>query len=108
MLVFGSIWFIFMTVWDMGLIMKYPEFLEMSSWMRTVPFGMSIFFNTYYYIGVVSELWKLWKGQRSWGESVSEIIFGYLLWINTPGAIISTLYMIFIPIYTDDLFGTTS
>ena len=87
----------------MGLIMEYPEFLAMPSWKRTLPFGLSIVFLSYYYTGVFAELFKLWKGHRSFQDSVGEIIFAYLLWINTPTAIIATIYTILIPMYTFDI-----
>ena len=31
MLLAGTCWFIFMALWDMGLILKYPEFMQMTT-----------------------------------------------------------------------------
>ena len=93
----GTVWFIFIGVWDMGLIMKYPEFLMMPARKRTLPFGLSIIFLSYYYTGLFAEALKLWKGHRSFKDSVGEIIFAYMLWINTPTAIIATIYTILLP-----------
>ena len=99
----GTVWFVFMAIWDMGLIMKYPEFMMMPTTKRTLPFGMSIVFCSYYYVGVFAEVLKLWKGHRSFKDSAGEIIFAYLLWINTPTAIVATIYTILLPMYTFDI-----
>ena len=108
MLLAGSVWFVFIGIWDMGLIMKYPEFLEMPAWKREIPMGFSIIFNSYYYIGLGAIALKLWKGHRSMTDSNFEIIFAYLLWISTPTAIITTLYTIFIPMNTHDMESSTT
>ena len=77
--------------------MKVPEFMQMSTTKRTLPFGMSIVYLSYYYTGLFAEVLKLWKGHRSFKDSTGEIIFAYLLWINTPTAIIATFYTILLP-----------
>ena len=99
----GTIWFVLIAVWDMGLILKYPEFLEMPTHQRTLPFGFALVFLAYYYTGVFALLLKFWAGHRSFNESIVEVIFAYLLWINTPSAIIATLYAILLPMYTSDI-----
>ena len=93
----GTAWFILMAVWDMGLIMKYPEFLEMPTLNRTVPFGFALIFLAYYYIGVFSLIFKLRAGHRSLTESTIEVVFAYLLYLNTPTAIIATIYAVLLP-----------
>ena len=87
----------------MGLVMKYPEFMEMDSYQRTIPFGISIVFLSWWYTGVFAEILKLWKGHRSFKDSVGEIIFAYVLWIFTLTAIVSTIYVVLIPQYTLDI-----
>ena len=103
MLLAGTVWFVLIGVWDMGLIMKYPEFFAMPTYHRTLPFGFALFFLAYYYTGVFSLLLKFWAGHRSYKESVVEVIFAYLLWVNTPTAIIATIYAILLPMYTSDI-----
>lgn len=105
LLLSGTAWFVFMMFWDMALILEYPEFLALSSWMRTVPYGLSLIFLANYYSGLAAEILKLRRGQRSLKASFSEIVFAYLLWINTPTAIIATFYAILLPQYTDDIEG---
>ena len=90
-------------VWDMGLILKYPEFLAMPTHHRTLPFGIALVFLAYYYTGVFALLLKYWRGHRSFNESVVEVIFAYLLWVNTPSAIIATIYAILLPMYTSEI-----
>ena len=107
-LLMGTMWFILMAMWDMGLIMKYPEFLGMPTLNRTIPFGFALIFLAYYYIGVFSLIFKLKAGHRSLNESTVEVIFAYLLYLNTPTAIISTIYAILLPKYTRDIEADTN
>ena len=59
MLLFGSMWYGLLVVWNMGLLLHYPEFLEMPKWKRTVPFGAAVIFTTYWLVSMFAEVVKL-------------------------------------------------
>ena len=109
-LIIGSVWFHFINVWNMAIVMKYPGFMEMESWKRTMPFGMSLMFNLYYYAGVIAWFVKLWTMDTN-QDSVEEIVFGFIIWLSTPTAFVSTAYMINLWYYgslTDDMDTSSS
>ena len=109
-LILGSVWFHFINVWNMAVVMKYPGFMEMESWKRSLPFGLSLMFNVYYYAGVLAWYIKLWTMDTR-QDSVEEIIFGFIIWLSTPTALVSTAYMINLWYYgglNDDDIDTNS
>ena len=79
LLLASSVGFVFISIWDMGLIMKYPEFMLMPVTHRTLPFGVCIIFITYWYTLMIAEVVKIWKGAD--GDSFGEIIIAFVLWI---------------------------
>ena len=57
---------------------------------------------TYFYIGLGFEIVKLFQGE-TWKDTVHEIFFAYVLWLNTPTAIIELIYILSLPLKTRDL-----
>ena len=62
-LIWGTIWYIFMTFWDVGLILNLDYFYELARWKRIVPWAFSLMFACYYYIGLFTEIAKLTAGE---------------------------------------------
>ena len=108
-LITGSLWFHFITVWNMAIVMKYPGFMEMDSLYRFLPFAMALMFNLYYYAGVIAWFVKLWTMDTR-QDSVEEIIFGFIIWLSTPTAFVSTAYNINLWYYggLEDYMDTSS
>lgn len=101
-LVLGTFWYLFMTLWNVLVMLEYPEVMVMASWTRIVPFGLSICWLAYYFTGMVVETYKLITGD-SWTDTVEETFFAYVLWISTPTAITEASYVINMVIHTDDI-----
>uniref|UniRef100_A0A7S3HX17 Uncharacterized protein n=1 Tax=Favella ehrenbergii TaxID=182087 RepID=A0A7S3HX17_9SPIT len=102
MLLAGTAWYVFISIWDVGLILNLRFFREIASWKRTIPWLMTFLFACYFYVGVFAEIQKIMQGE-TWKDSTQEIYFAYILWLNTPTAIISTIYLIMLPFKTHDL-----
>ena len=102
MLLFGTVWYIWISIWDIGLILNLRFFYAMASWTRILMWVLAFMYLAYYYIGLIYEFYKLFNGE-TWQDTVHEIFFFYVLWINTPTAIIATMYMVLLPMKTRDL-----
>ena len=102
MLVTKTIWFSLISLWNMALIMSLEDILSLASWKRSVPWGLSLLPVVFWWVAFVLEMVKLFKG-GSWQDSVQEIFFAYVLWLNIPLASASSLYIVLLPMLTDDL-----
>lgn len=102
MLIWGTIWFTLTSVWNVGLLLKMPELLTLPRWTRLVPFGLSIMHLSYFFSGTITEVMKVLDGE-TWVDTVEEIVFAYLLWINTPTAVTELIYLYLEVAKTDDI-----
>ena len=102
LLLMSTMWFIFISLWNAMLTIRLPEFYDMATWLRTVPWVFAIIGLFYWVAGVIFELVKLSYG-NSWLDTVEETFFAYVLWINMPTAIIELYYVSILMKYTDDI-----
>ena len=102
MLLLGTVWYIFISIWDIGMILNLTFFYALKGWARTVPWVVAFVHATYFYIGLGFEIVKLFQGE-TWKDTVQEIFFAYVLWLNTPTAIIELIYIVSLPLKTRDL-----
>ena len=58
----GTLWFIFISVWNVGVLLNYEGLMEMADWTRLVPFCLSIMGLSYYIVGIIAELVKMTSG----------------------------------------------
>jgi len=103
LLLLGSTgWYLFLSIWNLGVLIEYPEFMVLPAWTRLVPFVISAAFLSYYFSSLVVELFKIMHGE-TWKDSAEEIFIAYILWINVPTAITEVSYVVNMFIHTDDL-----
>ena len=106
-LLLATSWFLFITVWNIGLIMDDQGFLNMEMWKRTLPWGLSVTYSLYFIFGLISLIIKTNTGM-TWRDSFEDTIFAYILWLSAPSAFISTAYVVNMFIHTDDLEADVS
>ena len=102
MLIWGTAWYVFISIWNVLVMLEYPEIMVLPSWMRVLPFGVCIAFLSYYIAGIATEIIKL-SNDETWKDSVVEIFFAYVLWITTPAAITETMYIANMIMHSDDI-----
>ena len=102
MLIFSTIWYLFISIWNILVMFEYPEVMILKPWTRIVPFALSIVWLCYYFSGMVVEVYK-WMTGDSWKDTVEEIFFAYVLWISTPTALTEASYVVNMVIHTDDI-----
>ena len=74
----------------------------MPSWMRSVPWGLSLLPVVNWWTAFVIEIGKV-LGGGTWQDNVEEIFFAYVIWLNIPLSAASTTYIVLLPLLTDDL-----
>ena len=107
MLLLGTVWFVFISVWNMGMIVDFPELLALPQWQRTVPFAFAAMFNSYYYTALFALVWKIRQG-GNWYDTTQEILFAYVVWLNTPSALVGTSYMVQMSMKNADAFDSST
>ena len=93
---------LFLSTWNMGLVIEYPELLALHSDWRTVPFTVAALFLTAWYSAFMSLFIRYRDGDKL-TDSISDVVFTYCVWITTPTAIVSSIYAILLGIKTEDL-----
>ena len=101
-LIWSSAWFVFISIWNVLVMLEYPEVMVMAKWTRVLPFFLCIVFLSYFFAGVAIEIIKVSRGE-TWKDSVEEIFFAYVLWIQTPTAIVEGMYVANMVIHSDDI-----
>ena len=101
----GTMWYLFITLWNTLVMLEYPEVMVLPAWTRIVPFALSIIWLSYYFSGIVVEVHKLLNGQ-TWTDTVEEIFFAYVLWISTPTALTEASFVVNMVMHTDDICVT--
>ena len=105
MLLTGTAWLVFISLMNMGLVLKHEDYVGLDSWQRSVPWGLSLLPVVYWWIAAVIEVTKVF-GSGSLTDNVEEIILAYIIWINVPLSAASTLYILLLPLLTNDLSPT--
>ena len=101
-LLISTLWFVFISMWNLMLTIRLPEFYMLTSWKRVVPFVMASIGLFYWTAGVIFEIVKYASGD-TWWDTVEEIFFAYWLWIQVPTAIIDLYYIAILIKRTDDI-----
>ena len=103
-LIFASMLFTFISIWNMAIVMKWPGFLQMESWKRSVPFAFAGVYDLYYFMSVVAWIIMALTDKGEKGEtSFEEIICAWIIWITTPTAFVTIAYTVNELYYTDDI-----
>ncbi len=89
LLLTGTMWFIFYTIWTCGLAFRHPDFIGMDEWTRIGPFVLALIYLGYYITGIIIEIMKV-SSDETWRDSLHEIVIAYMLWINIPTALTMT------------------
>ena len=101
----GTGWLVLISLMNMGLVLKHEDYVGLDSWQRSVPWGLSLLPVVYWWIAAVIEVAKVFSS-GSWMDSVEEIFLAYIIWINIPLSAASTMYILLLPLLTDDLSPT--
>ena len=92
MLLWSTIWFTFLSLWNVALLLKLPELFTLPRWTRVAPFVFSSAHLAFVLVGLGGEILDWFSGD-TWKDTVEEIVFMYVLWLNTPTAIIESSYV---------------
>ena len=106
-LLLATSWFLFISIWNMALIMDYEGFLNMPMWKRTLPWGISMTYSLYFVFGIIAWIIKS-NTSMTRQDSFEDIVFAFILWLSAPTFLISTTYAVNMFIHTDDLEANVS
>ena len=95
--------FVVVALWNMAIIMNWPGFMQMDSWIRTVPFYFATLYDLYYATSIIAWIIMFAADTNKGDSSFEEIICAWLIWITTPTAFITIAYTVNELYYTDDI-----
>merc|ERR1712176_1269989 len=88
----STLWFMHLWVWDAGLILNDPSIKQISKTKRKTTLAFSIMFFLYWMIALIATVLKIRVHGPAY-RATESIIVGYLVWIFSPTAVLSGVFM---------------